>query len=116
MAEAPHRKYHRRHLIFYLRAYEKGSDEVLGYLVDISEDGLMLMSNKPIETNKVYDLRVKLVSPVAGKSEIHFTAKCLWCKHTVNEDIFDAGFQYESIEPRAKKVIEDVIEEIGLQD
>jgi hypothetical protein len=43
------RKLKRRHLIYYLRVFEKNTDTLLGYLVDITPEGIMIMSESPVE-------------------------------------------------------------------
>ncbi len=116
MRKHPPRHEKRRHLLFYLRVYEVGSEDVLGYLVDVSDDGLMLMSDKEIETDREYSLRVHLLDPVDGKQDLHLEARCLWCKHSVNTDIFDAGFHVEKVEPDVLDTIRHVIDELGFQD
>lgn len=116
MRKHPPRHEKRRHLLFYLRVYEVGSQDVLGYLVDVSDDGLMLMSDREIETDCEYSLRVHLLDPVDGQQDLHLDARCLWCKRSVNRDIYDAGFHIEKIDPKVLSTIQEVIERLGFQD
>ncbi len=109
------RKGKRRNLIMYLKVYEQGKDEVFAHLVDISDGGLMLMSRDKIPANQDYQLMIRLPHPVDGVNEVNLSAHCQWCEHTVNEDIFDAGFRLDEIDSRQKQIIEDLLDEYGLQ-
>lgn len=54
------RENQRVYLTFYLRIFE--GEKFIGYMIDISNDGLMVMSDMPLEENKKYSLRMKLPS------------------------------------------------------
>ncbi len=45
------RKIERRYLVFYLRVFDGLSSKIIGHLVDITEEGIMLLSDSPIELN-----------------------------------------------------------------
>ena len=50
----------RRHLIYYLKVLDRDTEELLGFLVDITTKGFMVMSEKPIERDKVFHLKILL--------------------------------------------------------
>ena len=52
------RKMKRRHLIYYLEAVDRDTDQPIGFLVDITTKGIMLMSETPIETGKIFHLKI----------------------------------------------------------
>ena len=110
------RRARRRNLIMYLKVFEQDrKDEVpFAHLVDISDGGMMLMSRKPIRINADYELAIRLPYPIDGASEIKVHAHCLWCEHTVNDDVFDAGFRVDEIDRRQKQTLEDLLDEYGL--
>lgn len=95
-----HRKVPRRHLIYYLRVFDKKTDEIIGNLVDISTRGIMLVSDKPISINKRYQLKMILPETIAGKKEVEFDAESRWCQNDANQDFYDTGF--ELIDPTNK--------------
>lgn len=87
------RKVARRHLIYYLRVFDKTNDRLLGNLVDISTRGIMIVSDKPIEVNQRYHLKMVLPETVAGSREVEFEAESRWCQNDTNQDFFDTGFE-----------------------
>lgn len=51
-------------------------DEPLGKLVNIHQEGLMIMSPGPLDTESIYQLELQL--PDSGGETIPLVADCLW--------------------------------------
>lgn len=94
------RKVARRHLIYYLRVFNKQDGKMIGNLVDISTRGIMLVSDAPIEINKRFSLKMVLPETIAGSREVEFEAESRWCQNDANQDFYDTGF--ELIDPTNK--------------
>ncbi|MDX1692703.1 MAG: PilZ domain-containing protein [Ketobacteraceae bacterium] len=94
------RKVDRRHLIYYLRVFNKQDNELLGNLVDISTRGIMLVSDSPIPVNKRFQLKMVLPETISGSREVEFEAESRWCQNDANKDFYDTGF--ELIDPTNK--------------
>ena len=52
------RKLNRRHLIYYLRVFDRDTSILIGHLVDITAEGIMLISEDPIETDNIFQLKM----------------------------------------------------------
>ena len=78
------RGYDRFHLSFYLRVFE--GESFKGFLIDLSESGMKIMSEMPLQPEHRYNLRMKLPSrlkpleDIAGDDYLEFSALCRWCK------------------------------------
>lgn len=110
------RKLKRRHLIYYLRVFEQGTNKLMGHLVDLTQEGIMLISEDPIEVNKVYHLRMILPSRMGGKEEWLFDAESRWCKKDVNPDFYDTGFQLLNLKQEGLEIISNLIQGFGFRD
>ena len=106
----------RRHLIYYLRVYQGKSKKPIGYMADLHSRGIMLMSDEPIATEQNYDLRMELPQETSGKTFIEFSAKCLWCKKSVNTDFYESGFNLEEIDEDSISLIDTIIKFFGFRD
>ncbi len=106
----------RRHLVFYLRIFDGMSSRVMGHLMDISADGLMLLSDGPIEVNEEYRLRMRLPKEVSGSDEIVFGAVSRWCRQDDNPDFYVTGFQIQDMDDETRESVAHLIEEFGFQD
>ena len=110
------RKLKRRHVIFYSRVFDRNSGALLGHLIDINEAGLMLISEKPIETNLSYHLRMDLPERNAGKAFLIIDAQCLWCKPDINPAFYNAGFKVINMAQDDVDLINNMVDEYGFRD
>jgi hypothetical protein len=110
------RTLHRRHLIYYLKVFEKKSGNLLGHLVDITEEGLMIVSENSIKEGKVFKLRMALPREIEGKEEIEFDALSMWCHPDVNPSLFGVGFKFEYVDTLSRQIIFELIHEFGFSD
>ena len=104
------RRFDRRHSIYYLRVYNQNDGTLLGNLVDISEKGVMLVSDEPLELDRFYKLKMQLPEPMNGKETIEFTGRCAWCKSDINPHFFGAGFELINPKPEFSEMLESLIE------
>jgi hypothetical protein len=110
------RKLKRRHLILYLHVVDANSGELLGHLVDINDEGIMLMRNAPIEVGKIFQLKLTLPVGDDHEEKVVFNAKSLWCRPGPNKDIYDAGFQLEDASASVRATIRELIDDMGFDD
>lgn len=110
------RRLKRRHLIYYLRVFNRETDQLLGHLVDITEEGLMLISEHPIEMGITFQMRMLLPSNIGGMESWEFDAISRWCRKDINPDFFDSGFQLNDTDVKDLTVIRNLIRGFGFQD
>jgi hypothetical protein len=110
------RKLKRRHLIYYLHVQERASGTTIGYLVDISTEGIMIMSDDPIAVGTVLELKIMLESEMSAKQYLYFDAKALRCEKSINGTSYDIGCQFLNLSPEDFREIEMIIEELGFRD
>ena len=107
------RKKRRWELIFYLRIFDASDGSVIGHVVDIHENGLMMLSEEPVELNKDYDLMLEMPSSDrSGRKKVSLQAHALWQSSDANPDLIDTGF--ELINPKKETIasIKKLIEEL----
>lgn len=109
------RRWKRRHLVHYLEVFNAEHDQHLGNVMDITAHGLMLVSEKPIEKDVEFQLRLTLPKGIQ-KNEISFSAQSRWCKRDVSPDLYITGFKIISIRDQERAVIESLIHRHGFRD
>jgi len=107
------RKLRRHHLIFYLKVYDTAANRPLGFLGDITLEGMMVMSEEPLEVDRVYELAVRNQSPQNTEGDVRCRARALWCQTDLNPDYYATGFQFEDVPAEAEQAIRRLIREIG---
>ena len=110
------RRLQRRHLIYYLRVFEKNADQPLGHMVDISTEGMMLISEQPVKTETVFELRMVLPVEIEGSREVHFSAESRWCREDENPDFYNTGFQLINPSPEHVKITEHLIQKFCFKE
>jgi hypothetical protein len=81
-----------------------------GELINITTEGLMVMTEREIPTQSIYQLSLKLPVELHGSITVELGADCLWCRKDENFHRFWAGFQIIDASDNAVKQIEELIE------
>jgi hypothetical protein len=110
------RRLKRRHLIYYLRVFDHTNGQLIGHLVDITKEGLMLISEQPLIADKQYQFRMVLPAEILNKAELTYVATVIWCKKDVNPDFYATGFRLVSISEEDMVIIESLIHRYGFND
>ncbi|MCU7796285.1 MAG: PilZ domain-containing protein [Candidatus Thiodiazotropha sp. (ex Myrtea spinifera)] len=106
----------RRHLIFYLRVWELTSDRLLGHVVDITPEGMMLISEQPIATGKEYKLEIRTPDTEGEIKPLRFKAMCRWSDNDVNPVFYDSGFEFLEKTPKDIETIIKMVDDYGFND
>jgi PilZ domain len=106
----------RWHLIYYLRVLDRNTSQVLGHLIDINEQGMMLVSETPIPIKEVFHLQMILPEEIAGTVNWNFDAKSLWSEPDINPMLCKTGFQLLDVHPEDVGTIECLIDDYGFRD
>lgn len=65
----------------------------LGELINITSEGLMLITDRAIETQSIFQLALQLPERLEGSDQLVLGADCLWCRQAENFHRYWAGFQ-----------------------
>lgn len=85
------------------------SGKHIGNLLNISMSGLMLLSQAPIELDKLYRLEIQLASEVNGKSVLQVGADALWNNALSGDKYFWTGFQIIDISEEDLQIIQQLL-------
>ena len=86
------RRIERHQLPYFLRVYNSVTDKPIGFLGNVSEDGLMLISQLPMMIGAEFHLRLKIPASDGCQQVIDLNACCLWCHEDQNPGHYDSGF------------------------
>jgi hypothetical protein len=110
------RKLKRRHLLYYLQVFAGSERRPVGHVVDITPEGVMLMTGREMATGETLDLQMMLPGDPGDVKELEFTATSLWCRRDVNPDLWDVGFKAEGLSVKERAIIETLIDDYGFRD
>ncbi len=106
----------RHQLHYYLQVYNKITDKPLGYIVNISLHGMMLVSTAPLLTHAMFELELRPPNAINGKRRIEFEALSHWCKPDLAPNCFDTGFSFTKPSEELHKVVEALSEYFSFTD
>ena len=86
------RRIERHQLPCFLQVFNRLTDKPIGFLGNVSADGLMLISLLPMMVDADFELRLKKPGPDASVHVVDLTATCLWSREDINPQYYDSGF------------------------
>ncbi len=82
----------RHQLPYYLKVFNRHTDKPMGYLGNVSVDGLMLISEWPMLTDARFDMRLKIPGQDGQIHFVDFYATCQWSQEDATPGSYDSGF------------------------
>lgn len=83
----------RHQLTFFLKVFNRFTDKPIGYLGNVSDGGLMLISQLPMLVDANFEFRIKLPGCRWGGAVYRpDSARCLWCREDLTPHYYDSGF------------------------
>ncbi len=99
----------RHQLPNYLLVFNRVTNKPLGSIVNISNQGMMLVSKHKLLTHAQFNLQMKL--PLSkGTKKINFEAVSHWCKQEIAPEHYDTGFSFTHPPEELKQLIRALTE------
>lgn len=101
-----HRRTPRKRLQQFLTVLNASSQSTLGRMADISETGMMLISNDPLEQQE--QLLIRILPPENSTlTALELNAEVMWVRQ--NQQHFGAGLQFHNVSPQQLLHIKSLI-------
>jgi hypothetical protein len=110
------RKTKRRYLLYYMRVFDTASHEQIGNLVDITPQGMMVISEHPLPVGNTYQLRLELTHEVSEKPHMEFEARSVWCRPDVDPAYFNTGFNIPKLSTKDVQIINKINANFSFRD
>lgn len=101
----------RTQLLYYLNVSETNTGQDIGRVVDITTEGMRLISEVPVPVNRIFNLTLTLPEVFDGKKTIEFDAKSVQSNQLENSDFFDTGLQILDISEAEQSIVTKLIDE-----
>ncbi len=105
----------RYQLVFNLELIDVRTGEPIGYLIDISTEGLMLASEEPHKVEGRYRMRIPLPTDYDGYDAIEIEATAAWTKPAMNPYFHRSGFRELQLVSGPHEALDRLIEDYHLQ-
>lgn len=84
---------------------DRESDTVIGRVLNMTEEGMMVVSKVSVETESRFHCRMALPEKIAGQNQVVFDVECKWCRKDDMSGMFEAGFQLHNVSEKDAHVI-----------
>jgi hypothetical protein len=98
-------------LVNYLRVFNAENNEILGHLMNVTTEGIMLISEKPLAVNTEFQL--KMAIPVGDETvDIELDACSIWSKADDDPHFHKTGLKFTYCSEESMQAIAVLIEKL----
>lgn len=110
------RRIARKYMMYYTRVFKMPAGELVGHLVDITPAGAMLISEKQIAVNQIFNLKLEISADISDQAFILFKAKSVWCDKDIDPRFYNTGFELLDVPKENLVIIDRIIETYGFRE
>lgn len=107
------RKEQRKHLSLYLRVQNMENGDSVGHLVDMTPDGVRILTNSSMKTDIVYKLGIDLSMVMNFEQRVVFDASCVWQEQEFSSGAWNCGFTILKITNKGREILEMLVDQFG---
>lgn len=112
MADNRHRP--RKNTPHNVKAIDEESGRVMGRVVDITADGMMLVTNSEITPGRQFQVRITLPVMAHHRTDVTVDARAVWCNQDRNPSFYKVGFKFLNLPGEEGFLLEDVMHRLNL--
>jgi c-di-GMP-binding flagellar brake protein YcgR len=105
------RKEPRKKLMAFTPVYEKQKGILLGYIRDLTLQGVLVVGEKKLDVNKQTTLAIELPGglPSVTPTLMTISARVARCEVDENTQIYKLGFEFVDVEPEQAEIIQALL-------
>ena len=96
-------------LVSYLDAHDTATNEDVGYVVDISQGGMMVISKKPITIDMSMSLAINVSEEVTKTKVFNVTARSIRSIRDGDLDYYNTGFMFDELRSEDLQVLDNIV-------
>lgn len=107
------RQQERYSLSSHLNAYSQSNNLLVGYVVDISLGGMMLLSEEPLPTGKSFYFRLDVRLGDNHQDQMLLEAISVWGKPDANPGLHNTGFRFANLSTATLLSLHNLIDRLS---
>lgn len=100
-----HRKQARAPVNDYFIVFDRHTDEIIGRVMNMTEEGMMVVSEMPTKVSGSFHCRMALPEKLMDKNQVLFDAECKWCEKNQTTGMFESGYQVRQVSAMDREII-----------
>jgi len=93
----------------FFSVFDRIDGQPVGYVVDISVGGMMMIGREPIKAGTIMKMRIELPEVAEGNGRLTVDGRAIWCKKEDDPECYYTGFEFMMISPEQAGMIENLI-------
>ncbi len=107
------RRFDRKQLYYYLKVYHQKTNELAGYLGDISTEGLMIFTKQAVSLDLDFKFTINLDEELEMNEKLMVEARSVWQEKDANPEYFIIGFKYVDMDQENLDLVKYLIKKYG---
>jgi hypothetical protein len=87
----------------------RSTGKQVGLLVDVSSEGMLVMTKEDLAENRVLELALELPDQIEVGGQLDLDAEVIWTKHSVHLGIINNGMRLRYLSTEAAEKLQKVI-------
>lgn len=106
----------KRKSLFYKFEVLNADNQIIGYLGDLTLNGLKIICDNPIATKQKLSLKIKVPARIINNEQIILQAESMWCRNQVESDNYHVGLKILHLEEQDKKTVKIIMDLLSSPD
>ena len=102
----------RRNTPYVVKAFDTETGQLLGRVVDITADGMMIVTKQALAPDRTFHLRITLPVMVRHRTDVTVEARVIWCEQDTSPGFCKIGVQFVNIPGEYGFLLEDVMHKL----
>jgi hypothetical protein len=107
------RAHDRKYLTYFSRVVDRNTGRMLGYLVDLTTGGALLVGNIPLRVNEVFDVRIDLPDGFTSQAQMEIQVKVVWVQPDIDPEFYRTGLQLVNVQPSELLILGRMLSDYG---
>lgn len=94
----------------YYLVFDRENDRFIGRVLNMSLDGLMLVSMEPVNASEEFKCRMALPEKIDDNNQIIFDAVCKWSRKNDQSNMYESGFKMKNVSTKDREIIRELLQ------
>jgi len=110
------RRQERKYLTFFSRVLDRDNGLLLGYLVDMTTGGALMIGSVPLKVNSEFHLRIDLPDHFAPQEQLDIDVKAVWSMPDTDPELYRTGLKLGKVDPMDLLTLEKLLSNYGMHE
>jgi hypothetical protein len=106
----------RKQLRYFTRVTDGSTGRMYGYLANLTTEGAMMVSIKPVDAGTILRFQIDLPEEYAPRKHLLLNAESIWSQRDPTADVYRVGLKLVNLPPDEQTMLMRLLNEFGLDE